>query len=386
MSMLRAKLQLILDEGTLEGVGMGLQLGVVTPVETLELASGFAYLNVKDPTNYIRAKPSDLFLMGSTTKMYTAAAVLRLVQEGHFGLDDKALPLMDSLFRKLSGTGGASIVDFLGQSMHNVTVRQLLNMRSGIPDFDDKASREFQLQHPEVDMGPVQEISFCPSPSHSNSCEPGACAQYSSTNYEILGVILAQHANASSWDMYNQSLSIPADLLQELHHTKFALHGTCKEYGTVHGVTIDAWPNKLPSDVYAMSCTNGWTCGNLLSSAGDAARFVKALLGPGERVLSADLQRKMLAVSGLTQGWQVGLPYGLGTMDFSRSLNLTDGTIVGHGGATYGFLSFTGYMKDIDVGFSIVANIEDPVIRRVARAAVHAVRAHFQAQTTTVLV
>jgi CubicO group peptidase (beta-lactamase class C family) len=365
---------------------MGLQLGVNTPDETLELASGFSYFDRKHLRNSTKAKPSDIFLMGSTTKMYTAAAILGLVQSGNFRLDDKAFRLMDPLYRRLNGTNGTSLDQVLGPQVREVTVRQLLNMRSGIPDFDDGASRHYQLEHPEQDLGPVRNIGFVPKSTENNSLAPDVGGQYSSTNYELLGLILAQQAQASSWDTYNQSMSIPANLQQEMKHTKFGVHGTCEHYGTVHGLTIDGLPWHKPSDVYNMSCTNGWTCGNLLSSAGDAAKFVKALLGPGERVLNADLQNEMLNLTALTHGWSVGLPYGLGLMDLSHWFKLPSKSFVGHGGATYGFLSFTGYMKDIDVGFSIVANVEVPIISHVAREAIQAIREHFHGLASTIVV
>ena len=69
-----------------------------------------------------------------TAQMYTAAAVLRLVDAGEFDLDSKALPLMDTFFRRLNGT---SLESFLGPLIKRVTVRQLLQMRSGIADFDN---------------------------------------------------------------------------------------------------------------------------------------------------------------------------------------------------------------------------------------------------------
>jgi len=312
---------------------------------------------------------------------------LQLVQQGQFSLDDKAFPLMNTMYQKIACDNGkcASMEDVLGPAIKQVSVRQLLSMRAGIPDFDDVPSREYQLAHPQEDLGPVKNIAFTPARDANNSCEAGTCGMYSSTNYELLGLLLAQQANASSWDTYNQSASIPNDVLRQLSHTKFGVHGTCQDYGTVHGVTIDGMPKKLPSDVYTMTCTNGWTCGNLLSSAGDAAKYVKALLGPGELVLKADMQKQMLPVSNLDRGWMVGLPYGLGLMDMSFVLKQPAGTIIGHGGATYGFLSFTGYLPDIDVGFSIVANIENPIIRRIARKAVNVIRKHFEASTDVIV-
>lgn len=296
--------------------------------------------------------PTDPFAMGSTTKMYTAAAILRLVDAGEIGLDDKATPLFDELWTKLNN--GASIVESLGPQIKEVTVRHLLNMQSGIPDFDNSASRAYQFGHPNEDLGPVKELSFLKK-GQSFVCPPGTCASYSSSNYELLGLILAQQAGAQSWDEYKQATGLPKDVLAQMPNTNFAVHGPCSKYTNVHGYSAEKFP---PVDVYDVSCTNGWACGNVVSNAGDAAVFVRALLGQGERVVKTATQQEMLKLSPLSKGWMVGLPYGLGLMDVSRFMKLEPRTLVGHGGETYGFNAQTGYSKEYDFGLSVVANTE----------------------------
>merc|ERR1712232_320244 len=84
-------------------------------------------------------------------------------------------------------------------------------MRSGIPDFDNMQSRSYQFDHPDTDLGPVDEIGFLSSPVDFD-CTPGTCGEYSSTNYELLGLILAQQAGATSWDQYTQATDLGAVL------------------------------------------------------------------------------------------------------------------------------------------------------------------------------
>jgi len=303
------------------------------------------------------AVPTDTFAMGSATKMYTAAAVLRLVEQGKFGLDDKALPLFDKLWTRLNGT---SIVNGLGSQIKDVTVRQLLQMQSGIPDFDNDASRQYQFKHPHEDLGPVEEMSFL-FPSKGFVCQPGTCGKYSSSNYELLGLILAQQAGKESWDEYDQAAGLNLSSIPGTGHTRFAVHGPCSEYTKVHAYSCgsDCTSEMPPLDMYNVSCTNGWTCGNLITNAAGAAAFVRALLGKGNRILSEASQKEMLKFRPITKGFGTGLGYGLGVMDmgaFSGTGN--SGSFVGHAGATYGFSSYTGYVKDLDFGISVVSNSE----------------------------
>jgi CubicO group peptidase (beta-lactamase class C family) len=153
---LETSLQGILDRATLISKGTALSLGVALPSRSISLSSGKQQMG-KSASNSADVAPSDAFAMGSTMKMYTAAAILRLVDDGKIGLDDRALSLFDTLWTKLNGT---SIVHALGSQIKDVTVRHLLQMRSGIPDFDSLASRGYQFDHPSEDLGPVKELSF----------------------------------------------------------------------------------------------------------------------------------------------------------------------------------------------------------------------------------
>jgi D-alanyl-D-alanine carboxypeptidase len=349
ISALEKELQSIIDRATLLSRGTAFSLGVALPGKTISLSSGRQEMNSQTASSVL---PTDPFAMGSTAKMYTAAAVLRLVDSGSFALDDKAVLLFDKLWTRLNGT---SIVNILGPQMNDVTVRHLLQMRSGIPDFDNMASRSYQFDHPGEDLGPITEISFL-KPHESFVCAPATCGAYSSSNYEFLGLILAQQAGADSWDKYTQADGLPKNVLAHMPITSFATHGPCSNYTNVHAYSSERQP---PVDVYSVSCTNGWTCGNLISNAADAAFFVRALLGKDQEVLSAATQKEMKATLPLTTGWSTGLQYGLGLMDFSHNVKQDAGTFLGHGGDTYGFNAQTAYDSIHDFGMSVVANTEN---------------------------
>lgn len=239
-------------------------------------------------------------------------------------------------------------------------MRHLLSMRAGIPDFDNARSRQYQLSHPQEDMGPVESMSFLfPVKDEDWYCDPGTCGVYSSSNYELLGLILAQAAGKQSWDEYTQAEDLPH--LPEMTSTRFAIRGVCSKYTRVHAYSSEVSP---PVDVYNFSCTNGWTCGNLISNAGDAAVFVRALLADkdrgGARVVSEKTRNEMIKMQKLgKKSWAIGLPYGLGLMDLGFESGREPGAFVGHGGETYGFNAFTGYDKPYDYGISVVANNEN---------------------------
>ena len=49
---------------------------------------------------------------------------------------------------------------------------------------------------------------------------------------------------------------------------------------TIHGYEPAGYKGGNGTDVYRISCTNGWTCGNLVARTRDVARFFADLLGP----------------------------------------------------------------------------------------------------------
>merc|ERR1711908_2933 len=151
-------------------------------------------------------------------------------------------------------------------------------MHSGLADYDTYSLRVFQSTHPHHDISPIEVLHMAPK---KFLCVPGACGAYSSTNYVLLGFVLAYHANASSWNGYDQRAILPPG--QAWNGTKFCLNGTLAAMNhtpnasvVVHGYQ----PNGL--DVSDVSCAGGWTCGNLLATTSDVARFTYALYGqPG---------------------------------------------------------------------------------------------------------
>ena len=106
-----AKLQLIVDRASKTGDPAAIA-AVMTPQGSWMGAAG-----IDGPDGRL-ATPQDQFAIASISKMFTAALILRLVDEGKIDLDQ---PLSNYL--------GALNADANGS-----TVRQALAMRSGIPD------------------------------------------------------------------------------------------------------------------------------------------------------------------------------------------------------------------------------------------------------------
>ena len=118
-------------------------------------------------------KPDTQLAIGSITKSIVAAQVMQLVEEGRLRLDD---PADDHLPKKLHfDTNGA-------------TVRDLLAMRSGIPDYVEALWDSLS-----ADTAHVWRVDEMLALVPRRRSPPGKEFDYSSTNYLLLGLIL-EHA------------------------------------------------------------------------------------------------------------------------------------------------------------------------------------------------
>ena len=119
-------------------------------------------------------RPSDVFRVGSITKIFTAAATLTLVDEGLVDLD---APAADFVTRV--------------QLAPEVTVRDLLRHTSGIPNYTNAPGFHSLVLD---DLGrtwePEESVNLVAS--DETQFEPGTQFRYSNTNYIILGILIEE--------------------------------------------------------------------------------------------------------------------------------------------------------------------------------------------------
>ena len=114
------------------------------------------------------------FRIASITKTMTSAVILQLAQEGKLALDDPVSKYIPDV-----------------PDGDNITLAQLLEMRSGLYSFtDDPAISEAMDDDPTRVWTPQEllDIAFAQPPMFA----PGADYYYSNTNYVLLGLIIEQ--------------------------------------------------------------------------------------------------------------------------------------------------------------------------------------------------
>lgn len=162
-----------------DSAGPGVIIGVVKDQRLLHTVSkGMANLDYNIPIG-----TASNFRLSSTSKQFTAACVLHLVDNKKLNLDD---PL-------------AKIFPEFSPKVGKVTVQQLLNHTSGIRDYMSlmmiQGSRQIDFFNNFI--GEDRDIMELIAQQKELSFESGTVHSYSNTNYWLLGQIIKRVANKS---------------------------------------------------------------------------------------------------------------------------------------------------------------------------------------------
>lgn len=241
------------------------------------------------------------FRIGSITKVFTAVAVMQLVEH-------RALSLDDTLARFESSFPNAS----------SITVRDLLMHRSGIPNYFDAAFASGATQKATTPQAIVDSMA-----AKAPLSTPGSAFAYSNTNYVLLGLIVERVSRLPLHDYYRANIFVPAGMTQT-----FA--GSPAPNVPVAIGYLSAPDNSFsPADPGDMSWYYG--CGDAWSTARDLGRFDVALMS-GALLKPSTLQTMVKAALPSTLGPRAG--YGLGV---STAPSGGSDPLVGHHGGLPGF-------------------------------------------------
>jgi CubicO group peptidase (beta-lactamase class C family) len=171
------KIDALLHE--VDSTGPGVVIGVVKDQRLVYTSSrGMANLDYK-----IRLNTASNFRLSSTSKQFTAACILHL-------MDKKQLELNDPL---------AKFFPDFSPTLGKVTVQQLLNHTSGIRDFMSlmMIQGSQQVDFTSVFIGEDQDIMELMTKQQDLSFPSGTQNSYSNTNYWLLGQIVGRVSGKS---------------------------------------------------------------------------------------------------------------------------------------------------------------------------------------------
>ncbi|MGW3090119.1 serine hydrolase domain-containing protein [Streptomyces sp. NPDC001108] len=256
---------------------------------------------------------------GSNTKAFTAVVVLQLVAEKKVALNAPVDTYLPGLLRG-DGIDG-----------RHITVRQLLQHTSGIPDYVDQRAI---LENPQRYYEPRELLDA--ALARKAHFAPGEKWEYSNTNYLVAGLIVQKVTGRPLGEEIGRRI---VDRIG-LRHTYFPAPGdmTIREphpKGYHRDAAESPWREYTELDP-----SWGWAAGAVVSTNSDLNRFYTALLG-GKLLPQAQLAEMRTTVP--TEGAGQGVRYGLGLTSTPLSCG---GVYWGHGGTIPGYFTLGGVRED----------------------------------------
>jgi D-alanyl-D-alanine carboxypeptidase len=302
----------------------GVMISITGPEGEYTKAYGYANSSTKEALSL-----EDHFRIGSITKTFTATAILRQIEEGNLSYNNTLSEFVTGI-----------------KYGEEITVRDLLDMRSGVYEFESAPEFEigFALNHKEA-IGPQTEVEIIRN--HEPEAKPDEITHYTESNYILLGLILEQVSGEPAEEAITKEVIEPLGL----EHTSFPSTVTGYENPDTlpapfaQGYEYNLFSKSLPLTLATeMNPEIPWTMGAIVSTIGDMSKYAKEL-GTGA-LLSSGTEEERLEFCPIpyTLEGPTEFGYGLGILSF--------GTWIGHDGSVPGYSSEVFY--EPETGATIV--------------------------------
>jgi CubicO group peptidase (beta-lactamase class C family) len=272
-----------------------------------------------------------MFRIGSVTKQFTAAAIMRFVEEGKLALDDELATF---------------IPDFPLQG-HTVTIRHLLNHTSGIPSYTD-LGEEWQklwplnLTHEEM-LALVKDKPF--------DFAPGEKWAYNNTAYYMLGMIIEHISGTTYADHMQNEFFTPLGLDRTRYDiTSDIIKNRARGYGFRNDTITNAPP---------LGMSQPFAAGSLLSTSEELVEWSIALTTG--KVVAPESFTQMTTPAKLADGETTDYGFGLQLEEFEGQKSIS------HGGGIHGFNSMLIFLPDADIHIAVISNGPPVNAGRIAR-------------------
>lgn len=258
------------------------------------------------------------FRIGSMTKMFVATVVLQLVGEHRVALDAPVERYLPGVIRG-SGNDG-----------RDITVRELLQHTSGLPDYLDYLSPQDVLDHPLAHYDPRELLDI--ALGHPPLFTPGTSWSYSNTDYIVAGMLIEKVTGRPYGEEIDRRIIRPLGL----HDT--SVPGDAPGIPGTHPRGYARPEDSGLTDVTKFNPSVAGASGAMISSGADMDRFLGALLG-GRLLPPAELR----AMTTTRPTGESGEAYGLGLQSEPLPCG---GRYWGHDGGILGFETISGATAD----------------------------------------
>ncbi|MGB3484955.1 MAG: serine hydrolase domain-containing protein [Mycobacterium sp.] len=341
-----ARLQAVVDAAARDMLVPGALVLVRTPAGTVTAGVGTTELDARTPP-----QADTHFRIASNTKTMTAALIVLMAQDGVLALDDPITKYVPGV-----------------PNGENITLAQLLTMRSGLYGYTDAPELAAALDaDPAKSWTPEEVLAF--AYQRPPRFTPGAEYDYSNTNYALLGLVAEQVGGRPLNVQFRERLFAPLSLdnttLPDAGDTGLPVpysHGYMYG-GTSHALTDSDYPEDIqaaahagtlrPVDYTHQNSSYATAAGGAISTAADLAVWIRGLVsgnvfGPEYQQLWLDslIPEEPSDPDGKKYG------YGIAHQQFGPHA-----AMYYHGGEMPGFNSFMGHDPANEVTLAIWTNL-----------------------------
>jgi D-alanyl-D-alanine carboxypeptidase len=265
------------------------------------------------------------FRIGSLTKQFTAALILKLAEEGKLSLDGTLHQWLPALSLPYDD---------------QITLRMLLNHTSGVPNYTSASFwNDLVFPNPNRAWQPTEMIELA---KEGTSTQPQTVFSYCNTAYILAGMI----AEAAAGESASQAMASRFFVPLAMNDTELATEGMLTG-NYAHGYL------RLPGsqsidDVSTWNPSSAWTAGSVVSTARDVLIWAEALFNG--RVLSASSLNAMLTPTPPSTEYGFGLGMKV----------VPDGRIfIYHIGLIPGYYAIIGHHRESGLTILVLTNRED---------------------------
>jgi D-alanyl-D-alanine carboxypeptidase len=280
--------------------------------------------------------------IASIAKAFSGAVGLRLVRDGRLGLDD-------TIGKRVTGMPSA---------WAGVTVRQLLNHTSGLPDYTQSDAFAKQARtDPRGFVSPTGIIDWVRGDPLVFA--PGSRYAYSNTDNIVIGLIAQAVTGRSYPDLLADFVFGPA----KLRETSFPTRRISLPAPFLHGYAVAAGEKDQDVTTF-LSPSGAWASGAVVSTPADLNAFIRAYLGL--RFFGPAQQREQMSFVPRGQSSPPGPGRNAAGLAMFR-YRTRCGTVYGHTGNFPGYVQFAAATADGRRAVTTSLNIAAPTGKLLAR-------------------
>ena len=236
----------------------------------VEFSQGYGVMDLR--TQH-KIDPETNFRLASFTKQFTAACIILLVHDGKLHYGDH----LTDIFPEFPAYG------------KSMTVRNLLNHTSGLPDYEDVLMKQYPNTPDEkipqiLDAGVLKLLEQ----QSSGKFAPGSKWEYSNSGYAALAMIIEKVSGKSYGQFLHERIFVPLKMNNTLAYEKGKNEVPHRAYG--HTQTAGTWHETDQSPTSAVLGDGG-----IYSSIDDLAKWDRAL-GDHTLLTEAEMQPALTAV------------------------------------------------------------------------------------------